>query len=67
MIAPDNAFRQWRKRLGLSQAALAQKLGYDSRTIRAFETGEKNPRPIVLVAMAAIEAGLSTIVLKDAA
>jgi DNA-binding transcriptional regulator YiaG len=67
VIAPDNPFRQLRKQLGLSQSALGEKLGYDVRTIRSFETGEKEPRQIVLVAMTAIKAGLPIIVLKEAA
>jgi len=54
-------FRVWRRRLGISTAEAAERLGYGSRQIAAWERGEDVPRRVVLLAMAAIEAGLRPI------
>lgn len=68
MIAIDDAdIREWRKRLGLSQCALAAKLQYSDRRVRDWETGVDRPPETVLLALAAIEGGLQPKRFKDAA
>ncbi len=51
--------RQWRKRLSLSQAAAARKIGVSESTIRNYESGRTIPSLTEQLAMAAIERGLS--------
>lgn len=65
MSLPDTLFRQWRKRLGLSQQQAAYKLGYCKRRIEAYDRGEENPPQVVKIAMRAIE--LCPNILEDAA
>lgn len=48
--------RAWRRRLGLTQAALAAHLGGTIRTVSRWETGEREPDPWIWLALAAIEA-----------
>ncbi len=59
------AFKAWRKRLGLTQHEAARRLGVDERVIRRYETGRRGDQagaaPIPKAtrrAMVAIAAGL---------
>lgn len=45
-------FRLFRKRLGLSQAKLAQKIGCSQQKIQSIESGRQNPSPEDLIALA---------------
>ncbi len=47
--------RQWRRRLGLTQAAGAQEIGVSESTIRNYESGRTEPRLTERLAMAAVE------------
>lgn len=58
-------FRDWRKRLGLSQARAAEALGLGRSTVEQYDSGKRRDRdePVkiprtVALACAAIEAGL---------
>jgi transcriptional regulator with XRE-family HTH domain len=46
-----NSIRLARKKLGITQAELANDLGVASNTVARWERGELTPRPIVLVAL----------------
>lgn len=50
--------RAWRKRLGLSQLALAERLGVTKSTAAGWEQGRSQPPPYLWLALAAIEAAL---------
>jgi transcriptional regulator with XRE-family HTH domain len=58
MALPDTFFRQWRKRLRLSQQQAAVELGYGKRRIEAYDRGEEHPPKVVRLAMLAVEGGL---------
>jgi DNA-binding XRE family transcriptional regulator len=67
MIAPDGPFRQWRKRLGLTQTALAERIGYSRRRIQVFDAGEEKPPLTLLLAMSAVQNQLPPLSLEDKA
>lgn len=49
--------RAWRRRVGLTQAALAERLDADVRSVKRWEAGDRVPGPWLWLALAAIEAG----------
>ncbi|HXE51231.1 MAG TPA: helix-turn-helix transcriptional regulator [Ramlibacter sp.] len=63
----DTLFHRWRRRMGLTQMAAADRLGYSIRRIRAFDNGEETPPLRTLVAMQAIRHNLPPYSLEDAA
>lgn len=54
--------RAWRKRVGLSQVALAARLGVGNQAVNRWETGRREPPPYLWLALAAIQAGLPRVV-----
>ena len=56
--------QEWRRSSGLSQAEVAKLLGLEgknpSRTWQRYETGERQPRPNVIVAVQRISKGKVT-------
>jgi transcriptional regulator with XRE-family HTH domain len=50
--------RLFREGQGLTQAALAEKLGASRRTVEDWEAGRRLPPPLLRLALAAIVAGL---------
>jgi transcriptional regulator with XRE-family HTH domain len=40
------AFREWRKGLGLTQAEAADRLGLGRRVVQYYETGRRDGRPV---------------------
>ncbi|MFC5421050.1 helix-turn-helix domain-containing protein [Bosea eneae] len=56
--------QEWRRASGLSQAEVAKLLGLEgknpSRTWQRYETGERQPRPNVIVAVERISKGKVT-------
>ena len=49
--------RTWRRRLGMTQLALAERLDADISTVKRWEAGRRDPDPWIWLALAAIEAG----------
>lgn len=60
-IAPmtPEAFRAWRKRLGMTQDGAARTLGKTRRTIQRYEDGDLEIPKTVRLAMAAVTGGFS--------
>jgi len=56
--APE-AILAWRQRLGLSRRAAADAIGVSTRSVHLWETGERPVSKTVLLACAAVEAGLA--------
>ena len=44
-------FRELRKAAGLTQKELGQRFGYATDTVRAFESGKRQPRAVVMDAL----------------
>lgn len=53
------AFKEWRKRLGLSQAEAAAAIGMGLRQVQKYEHGEAEMPKTVRLAMAALSLGLT--------
>ena len=53
--AENPEFRIWRLKLGLSQPAVAEALGYHLSTVSAYDTGKRVPDKTAQLAMRAVE------------
>lgn len=51
-------FKDWRKRVDMTQSEAADRLGVTKRAVQAWEAGERPILPSTALACAAIEAGL---------
>ncbi len=54
-------FVAWRKRVGLTQQQLADKLGVNLSAVKKWEGGARKLPPYIGLVMAAIEAGLAPV------
>ena len=54
-----------RVRLGITQAEMARTVGFEARTIREIELGERFPTPMLLLKLTAMAAGKERATLLD--
>lgn len=47
-VMPPEAFKHWRKALGLSQKEAAEALGLKRRVVQYYEKGERDGEPVTI-------------------